>query len=142
MPVFFHVEDIPLPADLRAGGWKRWLHAVARVHHRRISELNYIFCSDPFLLDMNRQYLHHDTFTDIITFDNSDLPGIIEADIYISADRVAENAAKFKVSFREELARVMVHGLLHLCGFGDKSPAEKVEMRKEEERALSLFKHP
>lgn len=141
MPVFFHVEDIPLPADLRTGGWKRWLYAVARMHHRRLSELNYIFCSDHFLLEMNRRYLQHDTFTDIITFDNSDLPGIIEADIYISVDRVVENAGTFKVPVREELARVMAHGLLHLCGYGDKSPAEIAEMRKEEERALSLFRH-
>ena len=112
---------------------------MASSHKRRITALNYIFCSDHLLLDINQEYLSHDTYTDIITFDYSDIPGRIEGDIYISVDRIAENAAKFKVSLREELARVMAHGLLHLCGFGDKTPAEKVEMRKEEEMALSLF---
>jgi rRNA maturation RNase YbeY len=140
MPVFFHKEDSPLPSELRQGNWKSWLHRVANSHKRRIAALNYIFCSDHFLLDINQEYLQHDTYTDIVTFDYSDVVGEIEGDIYISVDRVKENAEKYKVTFREELARVRAHGLLHLCGFGDKTPAEKLVMRREENLALGLFR--
>ena len=87
---------------------------------------------------MNREYLEHDTYTDIITFDQSERPAEIEADIYISIDRVEENAAKFQKLFEDELHRVMVHGLLHLMGYDDKSDFQSKEMRKKEEACLSL----
>lgn len=103
-----------------------------------MGELNYIFCTDPYLHNINRRFLKHDTYTDIITFDNSTVQDFIEADIYISLDRVRENARKFNVTFDEELHRVMVHGLLHLAGYGDKSPSEKVLMKKKEDAYLSL----
>jgi len=138
LPVFFHTEHVQLPVPLRAGSWKKWLHALAASHGYRIGELNYIFCSDEFLLEMNQTYLHHDTLTDILSFDNSEHPGRIEGDIFISIERVAENADNFRVTIAEELARVMAHGLLHLCGFRDKTATEKLAMRRQEAIALEL----
>lgn len=121
----------------------KWLHAVSKKHKRKILSLNYIFVSDEYLLDINKRFLRHNTLTDIITFDYSaDKTGKngITGEIYISIPRVTENAAIFKVSRTEELHRVMAHGLLHLCGFGDKTPSEIKRMRAEEENALDLRK--
>ena len=138
MPVYFHAEDVQLPIPLKSGPWKKWLQLVAKGHGYKLGELNYIFCSDSYLLEMNMNYLKHDTLTDIITFDNSETTGPLEGDIYISLERVAENARKFKVTTAEELARVMAHGLLHLCGFRDKAVGEIKEMRKQEALALDI----
>jgi probable rRNA maturation factor len=104
-----------------------------------LEELNYIFCSDEYLHQMNLTYLNHDTLTDIITFDNSEAEQIIEGDIFISIDRVKENSEEFDVLFETELHRVLVHGLLHLFGYKDKSEREKVLMREKEEACLSLL---
>ena len=119
-----------------------WLVSLARSHKRKIHVLYYIFVSDEQLLQMNKKFLRHNTYTDIITFDlsNEGKNSPIQGEIYISAERVAENAAKFKVTKTEELHRVMAHGLLHLCGFGDKTPAQAKRMRREEEKALVLRK--
>ena len=117
----------------------KWLRAVAKDEGFKILELNYIFKSDEGLLTINQEYLKHDTYTDIITFDNSDEQGIIEGDIFISVDRVKENAAKFKTDFENELRRVLAHGVLHLCGYKDKSASQSSEMRSKEEDALLLF---
>lgn len=119
---------------------KVWLKSVSKGHNTTIKNLNYIFQTDEELLALNQEHLNHDTFTDIITFDNRDKEGPVEADIFISIDRVKDNANSFNVSFETELQRVMAHGLLHLIGFGDKSEAEKKEMRKAEDKALELFK--
>lgn len=100
--------------------------------------MNYIFCSDPFLAKLNIQYLGHPTYTDIITFDCSEDNNFIQGDIYISIDRVRENALKFKTDFPQELHRVIVHGALHLIGYSDKSRQGKNEMRKKEDAYLSL----
>jgi len=120
---------------------RSWLEKFAKKEGYRIEELTYVFCSDVYLHEMNMEYLNHDTYTDIITFDNSDLKGSkdVEGDIFISIDRVKENARKFSISFEEELNRVMAHGLLHLMGYKDKSTKDKAVMRKKEEEALLLF---
>lgn len=104
-----------------------------------VRRLNYFFCSDAFLLNINKTYLRHHTLTDILTFGYSDPNKPIEADVYISIDRVLENAAFFHAPFDTELRRVMVHGLLHLCGLNDKSNPEEIMMRAAENHALELF---
>lgn len=114
---------------------KAWLKDAARAEGFNIGELNYIFCSDAYLLDINQKYLGHDTLTDIVTFDNSEDPKIIEGDIFISIERVRENALKFD-TVASELKRVMVHGLLHLAGHKDKDKAQKELMRNKENEHL------
>ncbi|CAN5792725.1 rRNA maturation RNase YbeY [soil metagenome] len=124
----------------------KWLHSVSKKHKKRVSSLNYVFVSDEYLLNINKRFLRHNTLTDIITFDYSadkngknGKDGII-GEIYISIPRIKENARIFKVSQSEELHRVMAHGLLHLCGFGDKTPEEIKRMRTEEQNGLDLRK--
>ena len=117
---------------------RSWIKKVIAREHRKLGNLNYIFCSDSYLLSINQQYLNHQTLTDIITFDNRESEIDIEGDIFISIERVAENASKLNTDPDEELHRVIIHGVLHLCGYGDKSPAEKSAMRKREDAYLSL----
>ena len=114
---------------------KAWLKDAAKAEGFVIGELNYIFCSDAYLLDINQKYLGHDTLTDIVTFDNSEDPKMIEGDIFISIERVRENAIKFDTR-DTELKRVMVHGLLHLAGYKDKDKAQKELMRNKENEHL------
>jgi len=114
---------------------KAWLKDAAKAEGFKIGELNYIFCSDAYLLDINQKYLGHDTLTDIVTFDNSEDPKMIEGDIFISIERVRENAIKFDTE-DSELKRVMVHGLLHLAGYKDKDKAQKELMRNKENEHL------
>jgi rRNA maturation RNase YbeY len=119
---------------------RHWMHAVAKTHQCNIEQLDFIFCTDDYLLGINQQFLNHNTYTDIITFDYS-LPSksahsAIAGEIYISIERVKENAKTFKTSDVNELHRVMIHGVLHLCGFKDKKAAEQQEMRNQEELAL------
>lgn len=113
---------------------RSWLLKCALSEKKKIHSLNYIFCSDSYLRKLNKQFLDHDYFTDIITFPTS-IPGekSISGDIFISIDRVRDNAKTFGVRINEELHRVMVHGLLHLCGYGDKTESEKKLMRKKED---------
>lgn len=115
-----------------------WLKQVIHSYNRKINSLNYIFTSDENLLKINQQYLNHDTYTDIITFDQSIENQKIEADIYISIERIKENSRRLNINFDEELHRVMLHGVLHLLGFKDKSNTEKEEMRKKENHYLAL----
>jgi len=114
---------------------KAWLKDAAKAEGFKIGELNYIFCSDAYLLDINQKYLGHDTLTDIVTFDNSEDPKMIEGDVFISIERVRENAIKFDTK-DSELKRVMVHGLLHLAGYKDKDKAQKELMRNKENEHL------
>jgi len=114
---------------------KAWLKDTAKAEGFTIGELNYIFCSDAYLLDINQKYLGHDTLTDIVTFDNSEDPKMIEGDIFISIERVRDNAIKFNTE-NSELKRVMVHGLLHLAGYKDKDKAQKELMRNKENEHL------
>lgn len=117
---------------------KNWIQKVVKKEKHKISSLSYIFCSDEFLNNLNRQYLNHDTLTDIITFNYSTEPASLDGEIYISIPRVKENSKLFNVDFDEELHRVIIHGVLHLLGYGDKKPTEKAQMRKKEEACLSL----
>ena len=125
--------------------WKKWLQSVAASEGYEIANLEYVFCSDDYLLEINRNSLQHDEYTDIITFDMredamEDVPDkIIDGLIYISVERVADNAGKYHASFFQELARVMVHGVLHLCGYGDKTPVEQQTMRSKEDEYLLVF---
>jgi probable rRNA maturation factor len=116
---------------------RQWITDTIIAEGFKLKELTYIFCSDAYLLQINRQYLEHDTYTDIITFDNSVTEKVIIGDIFISIDRVRENAAAFKVSETDELHRVIVHGVLHLLGYTDKSAVCKEEMTKKEDFYLT-----
>ena len=107
-------------------------------NHKHLISLNYIYTSDEYLLKINKEYLNHDTFTDIVTFDQSTQKDHIEADIFISIDRIKDNANNLNIPVQEELHRVMIHGVLHLIGFRDKTETEKKEMRKKENHYLAL----
>lgn len=118
---------------------KRWLHTIAAAKGYRIDSLNYVFCTDDYLHQINLNYLKHDTYTDIVTFDQSEQDRTIEGDVFISVDRVRENAKQEGETYPAELLRVIAHGLLHLCGYKDKSPSEKHRMRKEENQAVAHY---
>ncbi|MBJ6107511.1 rRNA maturation RNase YbeY [Hymenobacter sp. BT523] len=132
------VEDVPEFELADAEELIGWIERVAAVHEHRIVQLTYIFCSDDYLHQLNVEYLDHDTLTDVITFDNSDNADILEGDIFISVERVRDNAHDLGVSFRDELHRVMIHGVLHLLGYHDKDLLSQTAMRKKEDDCLSL----
>lgn len=139
MPINFFNENEEIVFSLRQPTQvKNWLKEIAKQEGYKIDDLNYIFCTDEFLLKMNEEYLQHDTYTDIITFDLSEDEGGINGEIYISLERVADNAKKFKTEKEDELHRVIVHGLLHLVGYKDKNHAEKAGMREKEDACLAL----
>jgi probable rRNA maturation factor len=115
-----------------------WINTIVLSHGYTIGEINYIFCDDTYLHKLNLDFLQHDTLTDIISFDST-LGKLIGGDIFISVERVAENSKDYKVSFTDELHRVMIHGVLHYMGFKDKSIVDKKRMRKEEDNALVLL---
>ena len=115
-----------------------WIARVAEKHGKRIGNVNYIFCTDDEILDVNRQYLHHDYYTDIITFDYSE-GDLISGDLFISLDTVRSNAAEFGATFDNELHRILIHGILHLCGQADKTPEARAEMTRKENDALTLL---
>jgi rRNA maturation RNase YbeY len=117
---------------------KAWLNEVAKQEGKKILELSYVFCSDDYLLQINQEYLNHDTLTDIVTFDNSEDPKKIEGDIFISIDRVKENGEKLGTS-KTELERVMVHGLLHLLGYKDKKKEDKAAMTEKEDFYIKQY---
>lgn len=141
MPARFYEQDVP--SGLKN---KRKLSAfLDRLVHAHLdvkkANLNYIFCNDEYLLQMNQQYLDHDTLTDIITFDLTDSPDALVGEIYISVDRVKENAEKFGTTYQDELHRVVFHGALHLCGFKDKKETDKKIMRSQEDKCLDEYKN-
>lgn len=117
---------------------KAWLNEVAKQEGKKILELTYVFCSDEYLLQINQEYLNHDTLTDIVTFDNSEDPKKIEGDIFISIERVKENGNKLGTS-ETELERVMVHGLLHLLGYKDKKKEDKALMTEKEDFYIKQY---
>jgi probable rRNA maturation factor len=137
--IFFFKEDTQYQLRQRAE-IRTWLNTIAKKEKYSILELNYIFCSDEYLLQMNRDFLDHDYYTDIITFDNSEVKGKIEGDIFISIDRVKDNAQLQHSTVKDELHRVLAHGLLHLTGYKDKTTKEKEMMRAKEDASLSLRK--
>jgi len=115
-----------------------WIKTVIKKEKSTLGSITYIFCSDEYLRELNIQYLKHKTYTDIITF-NYGSKKVIEGEIYISVDRIKENAEKFGIEFNTELRRVIIHGVLHLIGYNDKSKTEKALMRKKEDTCLSLW---
>ena len=136
--VVFVDGDVPCRVEGRRSV-KSWLRAVAEHHGCTLGDLSIVSCSDEELLTYNRKYLDHDTYTDIITFDHSEATQL-SGDLLISFERVLENADNQGVVFQEELRRVMAHGLLHLAGFKDKTPADAATMRQAEDHALALFR--
>ncbi len=137
MPIHFFSESLSFELS-NAEKTQTWLGHLINNYHKSLVELNYIFCSDDHLLKINQEYLGHDYYTDIITFDHSDSENEIEGDIFISIDRIKENAKTLSQAFDQELARALAHGLLHLFGFGDGTDSEKKRMRKKEDACLSL----
>jgi len=125
--------ELPMPQQVR-----QWVAEVVRRRGKQVGNISYLFCDDDHILEVNRQFLDHDTYTDIITFDYV-AADLISGDILISIDRVGENALSFDVPFEQELHRVLIHGVLHLLGQGDKSPDEAAEMRRQEADALALW---
>lgn len=115
-----------------------WLGNVITSENRKEGEINYIFCDDEYLHKINVEYLDHDTLTDIISFDYS-MGNELHGDIFVSIERVKDNATDFNVSFEEELKRVLVHGILHYCGYKDKGEAEELLMRSKEDEKIAMF---
>ena len=118
---------------------KQFLADLFTVEGQGLKSLHYVFCSDDYLLEINKQFLQHDTYTDIVTFEMGEDPDVTEGEIYLSVDRVADNAKKFDVSFNQELHRVIFHGALHLCGFKDKSKKDALLMRSKEDEYLNKY---
>lgn len=117
---------------------REWIGATIKAEgFKRVGELSFVLCSDAYLLEINKQYLDHDTFTDIVTFDSSEDEDVIAGDIFISVERTSENAKKFNVSERDELHRVIIHGVLHLCGYYDKEKEDKTLMTEKEDFYLA-----
>ncbi len=117
---------------------QRWIQKLASIHQKKTGNINYIFCSDQRILEVNQQFLQHDYFTDIITFDYSQ-GMVVSGDLFISLETVASNAEMLGGHYEEELKRVLAHGVLHLCGFKDKTTEDAAVMRQEEQKALSLL---
>lgn len=134
----FFFEDITEP-NLNYDKIRVWLSALIKSHQFELEEVNYILCSDDYLLKVNQKYLDHDYYTDIITFDNSEEEHLVESDIFVSVDRVKDNANNHNESLEREQLRVLAHGVLHLVGFKDKSEEDAEDMRKEEEKAIELY---
>ena len=134
----FFSEDIDFEFQYKSKSLP-WLESIAEEGFGKNYTINLIFCSDQFLLEINKSYLSHDYYTDIITFRTSDDDEDLSCDIFISIERVKENSEKMSVPFEKELHRVMSHGLIHLMGYNDKTEAEKEEMRKKEDSYLSLL---
>ena len=133
---FFEHKNIPLTDRTRL---KKFISQIFKTENRRLSNLNYIFCSDARLLKINKDYLNHNYYTDIITFDFSEPGQAISGEIYISTDRVRDNAGHLGVTIQEELHRVVFHGALHLCGYKDKKAAEQRRMRTRENQLLKAY---
>ena len=142
--ISYQVDGVKMPA-IRRRDISAWIKAVAATYGKRVGDIGYIFCNDEKILEVNRQYLQHDYYTDIITFDYSDdalLTGrkdTISGDLFISLDTVRTNAEQQGTTYDEELHRVIIHGILHLCGINDKGPGEREIMEREENKALALL---
>jgi len=132
---FNYETDFELPNEAH---FSKWLSAVILSENKKEGEINYIFCNDDYLLEINQQYLDHDTLTDIISFDYS-VGNELNGDIFVSIERVKENASDFNVTFHEEIQRVLVHGILHYCGYKDKTESDELIMRSKEEEKMKMF---
>ena len=138
MAIYFHFQNVK---DLlkQKRKHKEWVRSVIEFEKKQCGDINFIFCDDQHLLSLNQKHLNHNTLTDIITFDLSDDPNIVQADIFISLDRVQDNAQKFETTTHDELRRVMIHGVLHVLGLNDKTERDKRRMRSAEDKALAQF---
>jgi rRNA maturation RNase YbeY len=133
----FHFEDIVVP-DFNPEFFRLWIYEIVKLHQKEIGELSYIFCSDEYILNINKQHLNHDYYTDIITF-NYNEDNKISGDVFISYDTIKSNAIEFSNgSVADELDRVIIHGVLHLIGFNDKTDKDQMEMTKQEDASLEL----
>ena len=137
MAVSYYAEDIKMPS-LKRRETTKWIREVAALHQMKVGDVAYIFCSDEKILEVNKEYLQHDYYTDIITFDYTE-DGVINGDVFISLDTVKSNAEEFGVTFDQELHRIITHGILHLCGIDDKGPGERENMTAKENEALALL---
>lgn len=135
--ISYNTENVKMPA-LKKREVNAWIRTVAAKYGKKVGEVAYIFCDDAKILEVNRQYLQHDYYTDIITFDYCE-GNTLHGDIFISLDTVRSNAQEFGVSFDNELHRILIHGILHLCGQNDKAPADHKEMTRKENEALALI---
>jgi len=137
-PIYFFSEEVKYTVKNKIQ-IRNWIKDTIAAEGYTLGELNFILCSDEYLLAMNQQFLKHDTYTDVITFDNSEEQNKIVGDIFISIERIQENSAHFKGTVQHELCRVMVHGTLHLLGYKDKGKAAKMLMTEKEDHYLSLL---
>lgn len=137
MSINFFNEDVDLP-KIKKRNTVAWIKQVIDEHCKKVGDVSFIFCSDTYLLDVNKQYLDHDYFTDVITFDYVE-GDVVSGDIFISVDRVKENAKSFSTSFSNELNRIIIHGILHLLGYNDKTDTDKLIMTGKEDLYLNLL---
>ena len=137
--ITYNADGIAMPT-IKKRATTKWIRAVAASYSRRVGDVGYMFVSEEGILGINRKYLGHDYYTDIITFDYSE-GDIISGDIIISPDTVLTNAAQYGKNYDEELLRVVIHGILHLCGLNDKGPGERERMEQAEDNALALLQH-
>ena len=137
--LLFFSEECDIPSFFNEERVKQWLQAVADDYSFQLGTISFIFCNDDYILDVNRKYLNHDYYTDVITFDYSERK-ILSGDVFISLDTVQSNALEFNTTYEDELHRVVVHSVLHLIGFKDKSDANAKEMRQNENHCLELLK--
>lgn len=135
MVIFNYETDFQLENESK---YEDWIYSIIESEDKEPGEINYIFCDDDYLLEINKQYLDHDTLTDIISFDYC-IGDLISGDIFISIDRVKDNAQEYDVSFNNELLRVMSHGILHYCGYKDKTQEEQLLMRAKEQEKINMF---
>ncbi len=137
MAVSYYAEEVKLPA-IKKRVTTAWIRSVAAVYGKKVGDVSYIFCSDEKILEVNKEYLQHDYYTDIISFDYTE-GNIISGDLFISLDTVKSNAEQFGVDYNEELHRIIIHGILHLCGINDKAEGEREIMTQKENEALALM---
>ena len=135
--ITYQTEGVDMPA-IKKRETSAWIKAVAETYGKKVGEIAYIFCSDEKILEVNRQYLQHDYYTDIITFDYTS-GDKISGDLFISLDTVKTNSEAFNTPYNEELHRTIIHGILHLCGINDKGPGEREIMEENENRALAIL---
>jgi len=139
MPIAYHTENVNLPEKFKKNQARQWIKKIILNHDKTSGAIAFIFCDDTKILEINRQFLQSDYYTDIITFDYTK-DDILSGDLYISVDTVKSNSEKFKTEFLEELYRVMIHGILHLCGMTDKTEDERKQMTMEENKALEILR--
>jgi rRNA maturation RNase YbeY len=137
MAITYQAEGVKLPA-IKRRIVSSWIKSVANLHQKKVGEIAYIFCNDPRILEINKEYLQHDYYTDIITFDYTE-GNLISGDIFISLDTVKSNSEQFGTSYQQEIHRIIIHGILHLCGINDKGPGERENMTRHENQALAIL---